>query len=84
MILVGHGLEQIHTGLVLQGDVAFQLRQHLLLQFAHRALVVEQVANKQQRECTKSEEGGPQCRLIPHGVEEYQRIHEHSQARGLH
>src|SRR5258708_11386855 len=84
MILVGHGVEQVHAGLVLQTDVALQLRQYLLFQFAHGALVIKEIAHKQQRERAKSEEGRTQCRFIPHGVEEYQRIHEHSQARGLH
>jgi len=35
MILVGHGLEQVDAGLMLQGDVALQLGQNLFLQFAH-------------------------------------------------
>jgi len=35
MILIGHGLQQVDAGLMLQGEVAFQLRQNMALQFAH-------------------------------------------------
>ena len=48
MTLVRHGVQQIHAGLVLQQNVAFQLRQELLLQLAHGALVLEKVADKEE------------------------------------
>ena len=84
MILIGHGLQQVDAGLMLQGDVAFQLRQQVLLQFAHGALAVEQVTDKEQRQCAETEEGDAECPLVPDGMEENQRIHEHGQASRLH
>ena len=48
MILVRHGVQQIHAGLMLQRHVALQLGKELLLQLAHRALALEEVADKEQ------------------------------------
>src|SRR6267378_6997251 len=84
MVLVGHGLEQVHAGLMLQSDVAFELRQNLLLQFADRALAVDEVADKKYCQRAKSEEGRTESPLVANGVEENQRVHEHGQAGGLH
>jgi len=84
MILIGHGLEQVDAGLMLQGDVAFELRQNLLFQFAHGALAVEQVADKKECQRAKSKERGAQRPPIPDRVEEHQRVHEHGEAGGLH
>ena len=83
MILVGHGLEQVHAGLMLQGDVAFQLGQNLFLEFADGALAFEQVADEEQGQRAKTEEGRAECVLVPYGMEEHQRVHEHGHPRSL-
>ncbi len=79
MILVGHGVEQVHAGLMLQRDVAFQFGQNLLLEFARGALAFEQVADKEQGQRAKTEEGRTESPLIANGMEEHQRVHEHGQ-----
>ena len=47
MILVRHGVEQIHAGLMLQRNVALQLGKELLLQLPDRALALEEVTDKE-------------------------------------
>ncbi len=84
MILIGHSLEQVHAGLMLQRNVPFQVRQNLFLQFAHSTLAVEQVADKEQRQRAKTEKGHAQCPFVSNRVEEHQRIHEHGQAGRLY
>src|SRR5437016_6419273 len=84
MILVGHGLEQVHAGLMLQGDVALQFREELLLELAYSALAFEQVADKEQRQRAKTEEGRAKCPIVANGMEEHQRVHEHGQSGRLH
>ena len=82
MILVGDGLEQIHAGLVLQGDVAVQLREQVLLQFANGALAVEQVAVEEESQRAEAGEGHAQRPFVPDRVDKDQRVHECRQAAG--
>src|SRR6266849_9557643 len=84
MILIGHGVQQVHAGLLLQGEVALQLRQYLLLELAHGALALEQVTHKKKSQPAESEKRDAERPLVPHGMEEHERIHERSQAAGKH
>src|SRR5262249_52051422 len=72
----------IHIGLVLQGDVALQLSEQLLLQLAQRLLTLQQVTDKEQRETTKAEVCDSQRPLVAFGMLEYQRVHEDGKSAG--
>src|SRR5207237_2401334 len=84
MVPVGHGLEQIHAGLVLQGYVAFHFRQQLLLELEHGALALEEVADEKQGETAKAKKSHTQGPLVADGMEKHERIHERSKPADKH
>ena len=71
MILIGHGLEQVNAGLMLQGNVAFQFGQNLFLELAYGALALEQVADEEQRQRAKTEEGHAKRPLVANGAKKH-------------
>src|SRR5258708_4298076 len=85
MIEVGHGLQQVHAGLMAQFDVAFQLGKQMLLQFAHRALVIEQIGDKKQRQNTETKKCNAQHPLVGLvGVQKHEGVHEKGKTAGKH
>src|SRR5207247_4915460 len=77
---VGHGSQQVHVGLMLERDVAFKLRQQMLLQFPHRSLPVKKIADEESNQRAEPEECHTQRPPVAVGVNENQRVHESGQA----
>ena len=74
MIDVRHGVQQVSAGLQAQLDIALQLFEDLLLEFADCALAVEQIADEEKGERAESEEGDAESPLVGRvGVDEDHR-----------
>src|SRR5262249_41374957 len=81
---VRHRAEQVHIGLVLQLDIALDFSQELLFQVAQCLLLVQQVADEEQRKATKAKIGYPGRQTVAHGMPKTQGIHEAGQAARQH
>ncbi len=85
MVDVRHGVEQVGAGLQAKFDIALELFEDLLLEFADGALAVEQIADEEKRERAESEEGDAKSPLVGRiGVDEDHRVHEDGEAAGQH
>jgi hypothetical protein len=66
-------------------DIALELFQNLLLEFADGALAFEQIANEEKGEHAEAEEGDAEGPLVGGvGVNKDERVHEDGQAAGEH
>ena len=85
MVDVRHGLEEVGAGLQAQLDIALELFEDLLLELAHGALTLEQIADEEKGERAETEKGDAQGPLVAEvRVDKDERVHKDGQATGQH